>query len=69
MQYQQTVKYLEPLYDRLKHRSLHEELRAGLWMMVEVSARVCALCTADLNECLDCMPAFLFKMFMVAAHV
>ncbi|KAJ9529846.1 hypothetical protein QJQ45_022253 [Haematococcus lacustris] len=30
----QTAKYLEPLFERLKHRALHEELRAGLWMMV-----------------------------------
>jgi len=36
LQFQQTAKYMEPLYERLKHRALHEELRAGLWMMVEV---------------------------------
>ena len=37
LQFQQTKKYMAPLYERLKHRALHEELRAGLWMMVEVS--------------------------------
>ncbi len=40
LQFQQTKKYMEPLYERLKHRALHEELRAGLWMMVEVRGRV-----------------------------
>mmetsp|Transcript_43465 Transcript_43465/g.130378 ORF Transcript_43465/g.130378 Transcript_43465/m.130378 type:complete len:476 (-) Transcript_43465:529-1956(-) len=34
MQYRQTDKYFEALYDRLKHRTLHPELRAGLWMMI-----------------------------------
>ena len=34
MMFRQTQKYFEPLYDRLKHRALHVELRAGLWMMV-----------------------------------
>eukprot|EP00798_Chlamydomonas_sp_ICE-L_P010079 gene10079-7976_t len=32
--YRQTMKYLEPLYERLKARSLHDELRTGMWMMV-----------------------------------
>lgn len=39
LQFQQTAKYMEPLYERLKHRALHEELRAGLWMMVEVRGK------------------------------
>ncbi|GAX85653.1 hypothetical protein CEUSTIGMA_g13068.t1 [Chlamydomonas eustigma] len=34
LMFRQTMKYFEPLYDRLKHRGLHVELRAGLWMMV-----------------------------------
>ncbi len=33
----QTKKYLEPLYERLRQKVLHEEMRAGLWMMVQVS--------------------------------
>jgi len=33
--FRQTVKYLEPLYNHLHSTSLHDELRTGLWMMVQ----------------------------------
>lgn len=57
LQFQQTKQYLIPLYERLKHRSLHEELRAGLWMMVEVSMAILPL-SATAADCviLLCMP-------------
>ncbi|KAG1657685.1 hypothetical protein FOA52_007279 [Chlamydomonas sp. UWO 241] len=34
LQFRQTEKYFEPLFERLKHRLLHEELRAGIWMII-----------------------------------
>ena len=30
----QTQKYFEILYERIKHRVLHEEIKTGLWMMI-----------------------------------
>lgn len=46
----QTQKYLEPLYERLKRRVLHEELRAGLWMMVQVGRSPGRLCDEDCSS-------------------
>jgi hypothetical protein len=34
LMFRQTQKYFEPLYEKLKHKALHVDLRAGLWMMV-----------------------------------
>ncbi|KAF6246112.1 Prp18 domain-containing protein [Scenedesmus sp. NREL 46B-D3] len=38
MVFQQSMTYLEPLYERLRRRQLVEELKVGLWVMIQLMA-------------------------------